>query len=144
MSHRKPRVTLTRKETISACHRLHNDSLSAKENLEIYGKCNNSNGHGHNYEILVSVKGEIDPVTGMVMNLTDLKEYVQKAVVEPLDHKNLDKDVPGLSGMVTTTENLAVFIWNNLLAVMPLEVAPMLYEVVINETDKNRISYKGE
>ncbi|KAI1230724.1 6-pyruvoyl tetrahydrobiopterin synthase, partial [Lamprotornis superbus] len=81
------------------CHAClsHSKSLSDEENLKLFGKCNNPNGHGHNYKVVVTVRGEIDPVSGMVMNLTDLKEYMQEAIMEPLDHKNLDKDVPYFS-----------------------------------------------
>eukprot|EP00076_Gallus_gallus_P011339 XP_004948195.1 6-pyruvoyl tetrahydrobiopterin synthase isoform X4 [Gallus gallus] len=109
---------LSRTASFSACHRLHSKSLSDEENLKLFGKCNNPNGHGHNYKVIVTVRGEIDPVSGMVINLTDLKEYMQgrlyisvqtaawcmllepghfslqQAIMEPLDHKNLDKDVP--------------------------------------------------
>jgi len=118
--------------------------LLASKIKKIFGKCNNPNGHGHNYEILVSLKGEVDPTTGMVVNMTELKKYMQMGIVDILDHKNLDKDVPGLRGTVTTTENLAVFIWNSLVDLMPPPVSRLLHEVVIRETDKNSVSYRGE
>ncbi|NXU41052.1 PTPS synthase, partial [Drymodes brunneopygia] len=96
MSPRSARLArLSRSVTFSACHRLHSKSLSDEENLKLFGKCNNPNGHGHNYR-----GGKIDPVSGMVMNLTELKEYMQEAIMEPLDHKNLDKDVPFFSEVV--------------------------------------------
>ncbi|XP_030361206.1 6-pyruvoyl tetrahydrobiopterin synthase isoform X2 [Strigops habroptila] len=91
---------VSRAVTFSACHRLHSKSLSNEENLKLFGKCNNPNGHGHNYKVIVTVRGEIDPVSGMVINLTDLKEYMQEAIMEPLDHKNLDKDVPYFAEVV--------------------------------------------
>eukprot|EP01124_Arcella_intermedia_P025661 TRINITY_DN4636_c0_g1_i1.p1 TRINITY_DN4636_c0_g1~~TRINITY_DN4636_c0_g1_i1.p1 ORF type:complete len:138 (+),score=16.30 TRINITY_DN4636_c0_g1_i1:26-439(+) len=134
-------MILTRKEAISASHRLHNPLLSEKENETIFGKCNNANGHGHNYVVCVSVRGSIDERTGMVINLVDLKSCIQKAVVEPLDHKNLDLDVPGLKGTITTTENLAIFIWNSLANVLP--DPSLLYQVKIKETDKNSVIYRG-
>uniref|UniRef100_A0A6B2LQN8 6-pyruvoyl tetrahydrobiopterin synthase n=1 Tax=Arcella intermedia TaxID=1963864 RepID=A0A6B2LQN8_9EUKA len=115
--------------------------LSEKENETIFGKCNNANGHGHNYVVCVSVRGSIDERTGMVINLVDLKSCIQKAVVEPLDHKNLDLDVPGLKGTITTTENLAIFIWNSLANVLP--DPSLLYQVKIKETDKNSVIYRG-
>ena len=86
-------------------------SLSNEENLKLFGKCNNPNGHGHNYKVVVTVHGEVDPVTGMVMNLTDLKEYIEEAIMKPLDHKNLDLDVLYFTDIVSTTENVAVYIW---------------------------------
>ncbi|XP_028403188.1 6-pyruvoyl tetrahydrobiopterin synthase-like [Dendronephthya gigantea] len=109
-----PVAYLTRKVKISSSHRLHNENLSAEENRKIYGKCNNPNGHGHNYTFEVTVKGQIDSRTGFVMNLSTLKEYLNRAIVEPLDHKCIDKDVAYFENVVSTTENLAVFAWNNL------------------------------
>ncbi|XP_045872283.1 6-pyruvoyl tetrahydrobiopterin synthase isoform X1 [Meles meles] len=95
-----PRARVSRLVTFSATHRLHSKSLSNEENLKLFGKCNNPNGHGHNYKVVVTVHGEIDPVTGMVMNLTDLKEYMEEAIMKPLDHKNLDLDVPYFADVV--------------------------------------------
>ncbi|XP_063274029.1 6-pyruvoyl tetrahydrobiopterin synthase [Prinia subflava] len=132
---------LSRSVTFSACHRLHSKSLSEEENLKLFGKCNNPNGHGHNYKVVVTVRGEIDPVSGMVMNLTDLKEYMQEAIMEPLDHKNLDKDVPYFSEVVSTTENIAVFIWDSLQRLLPRGI---LYKVQVHETEQNVVVYKGE
>ncbi|NWU92406.1 PTPS synthase, partial [Upupa epops] len=116
-------------------------SLSDEENLKLFGKCNNPNGHGHNYKVTVTVRGEIDPVSGMVINLTDLKHYMQEAIMEPLDHKNLDKDVPYFADVVSTTENVAVFIWDNLKKLLP---TGLLYKVQVCETDQNVVVYKGE
>ncbi|NXP49354.1 PTPS synthase, partial [Heliornis fulica] len=132
---------LSRSVTFSASHRLHSKALSDEENLKLFGKCNNPNGHGHNYKVIVTVRGEIDPVSGMVMNLTDLKEYMQEAIMEPLDHKNLDKDVPYFADVVSTTENVAVFIWENLKKLLPTGT---LYKVKVYETDQNIVIYKGE
>ncbi|XP_061448468.1 6-pyruvoyl tetrahydrobiopterin synthase-like [Rhineura floridana] len=125
----------------SASHLLHSNLLSDEENLKLLGKCNNPNGHGHNYKVAVTVRGEIDPVTGMVINLTDLKGYMEEAIMEPLDHKNLDKDVPYFANVVSTTENVAVFIWENLQKCLPKGT---LYKVKVYETDKNVVVYKGE
>ncbi|XP_048871449.1 6-pyruvoyl tetrahydrobiopterin synthase [Brienomyrus brachyistius] len=132
---------LTRVESFSACHRLHNKSLSDEENKKIFGKCSNPHGHGHNYKVEVTVRGKIDHVTGMVMNLTDLKHYIEEAVMIPLDHKNLDKDVPYFENVVSTSENLAVYIWDRLLELLP---PGLLYEIKIHETDKNIVIYRGE
>uniref|UniRef100_A0A8I3MYK2 6-pyruvoyl tetrahydrobiopterin synthase n=2 Tax=Canis lupus familiaris TaxID=9615 RepID=A0A8I3MYK2_CANLF len=95
------RARVSRLVSFSATHRLHSKSLSNEENLKLFGKCNNPNGHGHNYKVVVTVHGEIDPVTGMVMNLTDLKEYMEEAIMKPLDHKNLDLDVPYFADVVS-------------------------------------------
>ncbi|KAM7137893.1 6-pyruvoyl tetrahydrobiopterin synthase isoform 1-T1 [Macrochelys suwanniensis] len=116
-------------------------SLSDEENLKLFGKCNNPNGHGHNYKVVVTVRGEIDPTSGMVINLTDLKEYMQEAIMEPLDHKNLDKDVAYFADVVSTTENVAVYIWENLQKRLP---GGTLYKVKVYETDQNIVVYKGE
>nr|XP_034346416.1 6-pyruvoyl tetrahydrobiopterin synthase isoform X2 [Arvicanthis niloticus] len=116
-------------------------SLSNEENLKVFGKCNNPNGHGHNYKVVVTIHGEIDPVTGMVMNLTDLKECMEEAIMKPLDHKNLDLDVPYFAAVVSTTENVAVYIWENLQKLLP---AGALYKVKVYETDNNIVVYKGE
>ncbi|NWR75682.1 PTPS synthase, partial [Centropus unirufus] len=139
------RARLSRSVSFSACHRLHSKALSDEENLKLFGKCNNPNGHGHNYKagllILLLFSLQIDPVSGMVMNLTDLKEYMQEAIMEPLDHKNLDKDVPYFADVVSTTENVAVFIWENLQKLLP---TGSLYKVKVYETDQNVVVYKGE
>lgn len=136
-------VYLTRRETFSACHRLHSRHLDSEENLKIFGKCNNPNGHGHNYSVEVTVKGQPDTKTGMVMNLTDLKAIIATAVMEPLDHKNIDLDCDYFKDgkVVSTTENLAIFIWDGIANCLPESV--VLHEVKIWETDKNIVSYYG-
>ncbi|XP_052758330.1 6-pyruvoyl tetrahydrobiopterin synthase [Galleria mellonella] len=136
-----PIVSITRRETFSSCHRLHSPFLSDEENKKLYGKCNNPNGHGHNYVVLVTVKGPVDPQTGMVMNVHDLKQYMQVAIMEPLDHKNLDQDVPYFKAVVSTTENLAIFIWDQLQKIM--DKPQLLHEVKILETEKNHVVYRG-
>ncbi|XP_078081477.1 6-pyruvoyl tetrahydrobiopterin synthase [Mustelus asterias] len=134
-------VLVTRVESFSAAHLLHSNCLSAEENKRTFGKCNNPNGHGHNYKVEVTVRGEVNPQTGMVINITDLKEHMQEAIMQPLDHKNLDKDVPYFADVVSTTENVAVFIWDNL----QKRLSPsLLYEVKVYETDKNIVVYRGE
>eukprot|EP00066_Takifugu_rubripes_P000736 XP_003961424.1 PREDICTED: 6-pyruvoyl tetrahydrobiopterin synthase [Takifugu rubripes] len=132
---------ITRVQSFSACHRLHSIHLSDEENKKVYGKCNNPNGHGHNYKAEITVRGKIDHVTGMVMNLTDLKRCIEEVIMDPLDHKNLDKDVPYFASVVSTTENLAVYIWDNMVKVLPPN---LLDEVKIHETDKNIVVYRGE
>ena len=91
-------VRISRVETFCAAHRLHNPSLTDEENRAIFGKCNWPNGHGHNYRLEVTLRGPVDPRTGMVMNLVDLKAAIQDAVLSKVDHRNLDKDVPFFRG----------------------------------------------
>ncbi|XP_061764734.1 6-pyruvoyl tetrahydrobiopterin synthase [Nerophis ophidion] len=132
---------ITRVQSFSACHRLHSIHLSDEENKKVYGKCNNPNGHGHNYKVEITVRGKIDNITGMVLNLTDLKKSIEEVIMNPLDHKNLDKDVPYFAKIASTTENLAVYIWDH----MAEALAPnKLYEIKIHETDKNIVTYRGE
>ncbi|XP_062859605.1 6-pyruvoyl tetrahydrobiopterin synthase [Trichomycterus rosablanca] len=132
---------ISRVQSFSACHRLHSKSLSDEENRRVFGKCNNPNGHGHNYKVEVTVRGKIDPTTGMVMNLTDLKQCIEEGIMKPLDHKNLDLDVPYFANTVSTTENLAVYIWDNMNKLLPPNT---LYEIKVHETDKNVVVYRGE
>lgn len=114
-------VYLTRRYRFSAGHRLHNDDLSAEENRRVYGKCNNPNGHGHNYLMEVTVAGPIDPATGMVFDLAALDGIVAERVMEKLDHKNLNLDVESFRTQVPTTENLCLEIYKILRT--PLEQA---------------------
>lgn len=135
-----PIVYITRKESFSASHRLHSAKLGDEQNRLIFGKCNNKNGHGHNYTVKVTVCGPVDPITGMVMNLTDLKKHMG-TVLERLDHKNLDLDVPFFAETCSTAENVAVYIWNCLSKLLPER---LLYEVKVNETGKNSARFRGE
>ncbi|XP_061562359.1 6-pyruvoyl tetrahydrobiopterin synthase isoform X2 [Phycodurus eques] len=113
---------ITRVQSFSACHRLHSIHLTDEDNIKVYGKCNNPHGHGHNYKVEVTVRGK-------------------EVIMIPLDHKNLDKDVPYFANIASTTENLAVYIWNNMMKA----IAPnVLYEIKIHETDKNIVIYRGE
>jgi len=134
------KVFVTRRMTFSAGHRLHNDALSAEENKRIFGKCNNPNGHGHNFIVSVTVAGEIDARTGMVYNLRDLKAIMSEVIEQGLDHKNLNLDVPALAGVIPTAENLAAAIWGMLSARLP---AGLLHEVKLVETENNFVSYRG-
>jgi 6-pyruvoyltetrahydropterin/6-carboxytetrahydropterin synthase len=128
------RLSLTRKESFSASHRLHSPSLGAEENLRIFGKCNNLNGHGHNYLLEVTVTAELDAVTGMLMNLDTLKQIIKTHVINKLDHKNLNLDVPEFMELNPTAENIVVVIWSWLEEALGGE---RLHEVLLHETDKN-------
>lgn len=123
---------------------MHNFStkFTDDENESIYGKCNNFNGHGHNYKVEVTVRDAVSPDLGMAMNIAELKEYMNDAIMKQLDHKNLDKDVPYFADKVSTTENLAIYIYNELLKRLPNP--DILYEVKVFETDKNTVTYRGE
>lgn len=134
-------VELTRRMQISSCHRLHSPHLSDEENKKIYGKCNHVNGHGHNYEIQVTVRGQLDEKTGMVMNIQDLNAAMKKSIMDTIDHKNLDKDVEFFKTAPSTTENLAIYIWQEMEKHLPNP--KLLYKVMIKETENNFISYHG-
>lgn len=105
-------VLLTRKIEFAASHRYHNPDFSAEENRRIFGKCNNPHGHGHNYTLEVTVAGEPDPATGMVLDLKDLKEILEREVMQRMDHRFLNYEVKELEGQIPTCENVARVIWN--------------------------------
>jgi len=134
-------VYLTRRAMFSAAHRLWSNSLSEEENYTIYDKCANPNGHGHNYILEVTVRGMPDPHTGMVLNLTDLKRITNEQVVDWVDHKHLNHDVPWLEGIIPTAEMLAIKFWERLEQGFP---EGLLYEVKLQETENNIAIYRGE
>jgi 6-pyruvoyltetrahydropterin/6-carboxytetrahydropterin synthase len=134
-------VYLTRRTSFSASHRLWSEQLSEEENLALYEKCANPNGHGHNYVLEVTVKGTPNPRTGMVLNLTELKQAMNEQVIQWVDHKHLNYDVSWLEGSIPTTEVLAIKFWERLQRALP---EGLLYEVKIYETENNIASYRGE
>ncbi len=134
-------VYLTRRASFSASHRLWSRQLTEAENYAVYEKCANPNGHGHNYVLEVTVRGTPDPQTGMVLNLTQLKDAMHEQVVNWVDHKHLNYDVPWLEGSIPTTEVLVVKFWDRLAEVLP---RGLLYEVKLYETENNIASYRGE
>ena len=105
-----PKATLTKRLEFSASHRYHNPKWDDAKNKQVFGPCNNENTHGHNYIVEVTLQGDIDPVTGMIINLYDLKQYLWE-VLEQFDHKNLNLDTPYFSAVIPTTENLALTLW---------------------------------
>jgi 6-pyruvoyltetrahydropterin/6-carboxytetrahydropterin synthase len=107
-------VYLTRKCEFSASHYYHNPDFSEEENQRIFGKCANRNGHGHNYTLEVTVKGEVNPQTGFVVDLKDLKEILNTEVIEAMDHRHLNKEVPEFARQIPTTENIAIAVWRRL------------------------------
>jgi 6-pyruvoyltetrahydropterin/6-carboxytetrahydropterin synthase len=134
-------VYLTRRASFSASHRLWSKQLTEAENYAVYEKCANPNGHGHNYVLEVTVRGTPDPQTGMVLNLTQLKDAMHEQVVDWVDHKHLNYDVPWLEGSIPTTEVLVVKFWDRLAEMLP---RGLLYEVKLYETENNIASYRGE
>jgi 6-pyruvoyltetrahydropterin/6-carboxytetrahydropterin synthase len=134
-------MIVTAKLDFSAAHRLHNPDRDAEWNRRVYDKCDNPAGHGHNYVIEVSVKGRTDPETGMVIDLKKLKSIMRRAVVDRVDHRNLNEDVDFLRGVVPTAENLARAFWQEL---APAIDEGELHEIVLRETDRNSVVYRGE
>ena len=114
-----PRCRVTRRVHFNAAHRLHNPDATEAWNQATYGVCNNPNFHGHNYELDLSVEGEIDPGTGYVMDLNHLKDLAQERLLRHLDHKNLNLDVPWFRDLVPTSENIALVCWRELRAALP-------------------------
>ena len=134
-------MIVTARLTFAAAHRLHNPSRDAEWNRRVYDKCDNAAGHGHNYVIHVSVKGTINEETGMVIDLKKLKDIVRSQVINRVDHRNLNSDVDFLSGVIPTAENLARSFWQQL---APAIDEGQLYEIVLQETEKNSVVYRGE
>ncbi len=135
-----PRVRITTRTHFSAAHRLHNEDREPEWNRRIFDKCNNPFGHGHTYEVEVTVEGPVDTETGWVMDFGNLKRIVDEKVVRPCDRRNLNTDVPFLKGVNPTAENIAVRIFREL----DPEVAPArLVRVVVHETERNRVAFTG-
>ena len=133
------KISLTRRYGFAASHRLHAASLSDAENQRVYGKCNNPYGHGHNYEVEVTVTGPVDSETGMIANLGELDPFVEREVIEAFDHKYINEEVPEFRTSVPTTENVCREIYRRL-AKFP---AAQLERVRIEETSKNSFEYDG-
>jgi 6-pyruvoyltetrahydropterin/6-carboxytetrahydropterin synthase len=137
-------IRLTRRYRFSAAHRLHSDALTAEQNREVYGKCDNPFGHGHNYALEVTVAGPVDPKLGRAADLELLDRTVSEAVLDSLDHKNLNREIPEFSsGLVPTTENLAEVVRSRLRKHWPPDL-PRLHRVRIFETRNNRFEIEEE
>ena len=134
-----PTVTVTRRVHFNAAHRLHNPALSDAENQSLFGHCNSPNYHGHNYELDVSVEGEIDPRSGYVADLGEVKHIVEQLVLDRLDHKNLNLDVADFRDRNPTSENIVVVIWGMLEGRLP----GTLKRLVLWQTPRNYVTYDG-
>ena len=135
------KVTVSRKAHFNAAHQLHNTEWTDARNAAVFGKCANPNYHGHNYELVVSVKGEIDPETGFVMDMKVLKDLIKSEVEDKFDHKNLNVEVAEFKTLNPTAENISVVIWDKLRSKIDkgLEISITLYE-----TPRNFVTYDGD
>ncbi len=134
------RVTVSRKAHFNAAHRLYRKDWSMEQNDAVFGKCNNPNFHGHNYELIVSVTGPIDPETGFVIDVKILSDLIKEHIENAFDHKNLNLDVSDFQNLNPTAENIAVVIWHKL---RPFIEEKNDLEVVLYETPRNFVTYKG-
>ncbi|MFZ9719455.1 MAG: 6-pyruvoyl trahydropterin synthase family protein [Chitinophagaceae bacterium] len=134
-------VYLTRIEHFNAAHRLYHPGWTDEQNQEVFGKCANRNWHGHNYELLVTIKGEVHPDTGFLFDVKQLSQLIHTHVIDALDHKNLNLDVPFLADKMCSTENLAIEIWNQLSPQLPSGV--QLHCIKLYETPRIYVEYYG-
>jgi len=136
-------VYVSRREKFSSAHKLWNDQLSEEENDEIFDKCAYPNYHGHNYELIVTLKGKIGKKTGYVFDLKKLSQLLKELVIKKLDHRNLNLDVDFLKGKITTAENIVVGIWNE---IEPSIIASgcRIHKIKLIETENNYVEYFGE
>ena len=135
------KVTVSRRAHFNAAHRLYRPNWCDEKNEAIFGKCNNPHYHGHNYELIVSVTGEVDPETGYVVDVKILKDFIKSEVEDVLDHKNLNLEVPEFKETNPTAENIVIFIYNKLKSVLEDRLD---LEVTLYETPRNFVSYSGK
>ena len=136
-------IYITRRERFSSAHRLYRADWDDNKNMEIFGPCSNPNWHGHNFELFVTVKGNVDPETGFVLNLKDLSPVIKEKVVNKLDHKNLNLEVDFMKDKIPSTEALVLGIWNQL-AEPVKKMGAALHCVKVFETENNFVEYFGE
>ncbi|MCH1548325.1 6-carboxytetrahydropterin synthase [Flavobacteriaceae bacterium] len=134
------KVTVSRRGHFNAAHRLYVKDWSEEKNSNVFGKCNNPNFHGHNYELIVDVKGSVDKVTGMVIDLKDLKDLITNEVEDLLDHKNLNLDISYFEKVLPTAENICIFIWDILRKKISKDKE---LSVTLYETPRNFVKYSG-
>ncbi|HET7817869.1 MAG TPA: 6-carboxytetrahydropterin synthase [Bacteroidia bacterium] len=136
-------IYITRREQFSAAHKLFREDWSQEKNYEVFGKCANPNWHGHNYQLFITVKGEQDPDTSFVVNLSDISELAREKVISKLDHRNINLDVDFMKGKMASTETLAIEIWNQL--EKPINsLGCKLHCIKVQETENNYVEYFGK
>jgi 6-pyruvoyltetrahydropterin/6-carboxytetrahydropterin synthase len=135
-------IHITRRERFNAAHRLFREDFTDEQNLEVFGKCSNPNWHGHNYELYVTVKGEINNQTGFLVNLKKLSKLIKEKVIARLDHKNINLEVEFMQGKLASTENLAVGIWNELEQSIR-GLGAELHSIKVTESENNFVEYFG-
>ena len=135
-------IFVTRRERFNAAHKLYNEAWSAEKNAEVFGKCANTNWHGHNFDLIVTVKGEVKPDTGFVVNLKDLSTLLRTCIIDRVDHCNLNLDVDFMQGILPSTENLAIAVWNQLDAEIE-SMGATLHCIKLVETENNYVEYYG-
>lgn len=136
-------IYITRRERFNAAHRLFRPGLSDEENFALFGKCANPNWHGHNYTLLVTVRGEINPETGYLTDLKKLSAVIQEHVIEKVDHRNVNVEVDFMAGILASTENMAVAIWN-VLEEPVRGLGATLHRIRLEETENNVVEYYGK
>jgi 6-pyruvoyltetrahydropterin/6-carboxytetrahydropterin synthase len=138
-------IYISRKEHFNAAHKLYNPNWTKEKNEEVFGPCANANWHGHNFELIVTVKGNPDPDTGFVVDLKKLSTLIREEVCDKLDHKNINLDVPFMAGKMASTENIAMEIWKILHEKLPgITHVGKLHSVKLYETPRNFVEYLGE
>jgi 6-pyruvoyltetrahydropterin/6-carboxytetrahydropterin synthase len=135
-------IYITRRERFNAAHKVAREEWSDEKNYEVFGKCSNKNWHGHNFDLFVTVKGEVNPETGFVINLKELSDAIKKFVTDKVDHKNLNLDVDFMQGLMTSTENLTIQIWKQLEEPVK-KMGGQLHCIKVYESENNFVEYYG-
>jgi 6-pyruvoyltetrahydropterin/6-carboxytetrahydropterin synthase len=135
-------IYVTRRERFSSAHRLFRNDWNDEKNFEVFGLCSNPRWHGHNYELYITVKGEINPETGFVVNMKDLSAQIKEYIINKLDHKNINEEVDFMKGKIVSTENIALAIWNELFNPVS-KMGCSLHSIKLVETENNYVEYFG-
>jgi 6-pyruvoyltetrahydropterin/6-carboxytetrahydropterin synthase len=135
-------IHVTRRETFNSAHKVWRPDWSDEKNTEVFGRCANPNWHGHNYELFVTIKGDPNPETGFVIDLKQLSKLIKEQVCDKFDHRNLNLDVPYFKGMMVSTENISIIIWNILFPYVK-ELGATLHCIKLYETENNFVEYFG-
>ena len=135
-------VHITRRERFSAAHKLSKPDWSEEKNMEVFGKCSNPNWHGHNYDLFVTVKGEVNPDTGFVVDLKDLSDLIREKIIQHVDHKNINLDTWFMQGKMSSTENLCTAICGELVEPVS-KLGAQMHSIKLQETENNYVEYYG-